>query len=228
MSLKTFRLDCEIELPVPSVDDRYDILKVLLSKERIEESDMMNLAKAAHGFVAADLQCLVAKAMMQASSQDRVGIEISDLTWALSLVKPSAMREVLIQVPNVSIYKAILKISCLIVANSTTLSSDNTQSAICPLAQNKTFNKHYKLDLKSIKKLKMPKINHENATKQEKHHMRNEVIPSLNTKVITHWMVEQDTVSNMLGLHNILMFLKVLLEVYCSCFPKCRNTFNVN
>lgn len=54
----------------------------------------------------------------------------------------------------------------------------------------------------------MPKINHENATKQEKHHMRNEVIPSLNTKVITHWMVEQDTVSNMLGLHNILMFLK--------------------
>lgn len=103
MSLKSFRLDCEIELPVPSVDDRYDILKVLLSNERIEESGMMNLAKAAHGFVAADLQCLVAKAMMQASSQDRVSIEISDLTWALSLVKPSAMREVLIQVPNVSI-----------------------------------------------------------------------------------------------------------------------------
>lgn len=91
-------MDCEIEISIPSVADRIDILKVLLVRWSIDEADIRRVAQAAHGYVAADLQCLVTKAVMQAHSQV---VETSHLHWALSQIKPSAMREVQVMVPNV-------------------------------------------------------------------------------------------------------------------------------
>ncbi|XP_054274403.1 ribosome biogenesis protein SPATA5 isoform X2 [Macrosteles quadrilineatus] len=92
------RLDCEIEISIPSVADRIDILNVLLARWSIDEADIRRVAQAAHGYVAADLQCLVTKAVMQAHTQ---GVETSHLYWALAQIKPSAMREVQVMVPNV-------------------------------------------------------------------------------------------------------------------------------
>jgi hypothetical protein len=96
-----FRLDCEIELPIPSVADRLGILRVLLARWAVGEAEVAAVARAAHGFVAADLHCLVTKAAMQAASKGKTDLALEDLQWALSQIKPSAMREVQVQVPNV-------------------------------------------------------------------------------------------------------------------------------
>uniref|UniRef100_A0A1B6KMP5 AAA+ ATPase domain-containing protein n=2 Tax=Graphocephala atropunctata TaxID=36148 RepID=A0A1B6KMP5_9HEMI len=95
------RLDCETELPIPSVNDRYEILKVLLAQWTVEDLEVMQVASAAHGYVAADLQSLVTRAVMRTVSLDKSCVESSDLCWALGQTKPSAMREVMVQVPNV-------------------------------------------------------------------------------------------------------------------------------
>lgn len=98
-----FRLDSEIEFHVPKVVDRLEILRVLLAGSLVSRNtDLMQIASVTHGFVAADLECMVAKAVMQASLTDQSSIDTSSLMWALSQVKPSAMREAVIQVPNVS------------------------------------------------------------------------------------------------------------------------------
>ncbi|KAG8258183.1 spermatogenesis associated protein 5 [Homalodisca vitripennis] len=95
------RLDCETELPIPSMNDRFDILKVLLAKWTVEDAEIMQVASVTHGYVAADLQCLITQAVMWAASLNKTSIDSSDLSWALGRTRPSAMREVIVQVPNV-------------------------------------------------------------------------------------------------------------------------------
>jgi AAA family ATPase len=106
-------LDREIEISVPSPDARLDILQKLLSKmpHEITEEELKNVANSAHGFVGADLASLCSRAAVHAVKRTHAGegvcgsgsvtAEVEDLLWAMTQVKPSAMREVLIEVPNV-------------------------------------------------------------------------------------------------------------------------------
>jgi hypothetical protein len=108
-----FRLDREIEISVPSPNARLDILHKLLSRtsHKITEDELKVVAYSAHGFVGADLASLCSRAAIHAIKRTNAGgglfvsdsviVMTEDILWAMTQVKPSAMREVLIEVPNV-------------------------------------------------------------------------------------------------------------------------------
>jgi SpoVK/Ycf46/Vps4 family AAA+-type ATPase len=101
------RLDREIEIPPPNCEERKQILAVLLSKYRhgLSADEVAKIADACYGFVGADLMLLCKEAFLQAMSRQAQGpsetIFVDDLLAAQSRVRPSAMREVFVEVPKV-------------------------------------------------------------------------------------------------------------------------------
>ncbi|KAJ9580555.1 hypothetical protein L9F63_024266 [Diploptera punctata] len=97
------RLDVEIEIGVPSPEARLEILQKLIhgTQFQVTDEELRDVAFSAHGFVGADLASLCSHAYKHAASTSQATITIDDFAWALTQVKPSAMREVLIEVPNV-------------------------------------------------------------------------------------------------------------------------------
>uniref|UniRef100_A0A2D4JAS9 AAA+ ATPase domain-containing protein n=4 Tax=Micrurus TaxID=8634 RepID=A0A2D4JAS9_MICLE len=112
------RFDKEIEIGVPNSQDRLDILRKVLSKtpNSLSASDLTQLADSAHGYVGADLAALCKEAGMHALRRilrkkenlldDDVSVSLiinhSDFLQAMNDVRPSAMREVTIDVPKIS------------------------------------------------------------------------------------------------------------------------------
>ncbi|KAG8134639.1 hypothetical protein E2320_007742, partial [Naja naja] len=112
------RFDKEIEIGVPNSQDRLDILRKVLSKtpHSLSASDLTQLADSAHGYVGADLAALCKEAGMHALRRilrkkenlldDDVSVSViinhSDFLQAMNDVRPSAMREVTIDVPKIS------------------------------------------------------------------------------------------------------------------------------
>ncbi|XP_053559603.1 ribosome biogenesis protein SPATA5 [Bombina bombina] len=112
------RFDKEIEIGVPNAHDRLDILRRLLQKvsHQLMDQELVELADRAHGYVGADLTALCKEAGLNAlrrklgelcnpSDTEMAGsviITLSDFLQAMNDVRPSAMREVAIDVPNVS------------------------------------------------------------------------------------------------------------------------------
>lgn len=111
------RFDKELEVGVPGAVERADILqKLLLSVPHCASpQELISLAETAHGYVGADLAAVCKEAGLHAlrralggsaqfSDQQlkgKVQVTVQDLRWAISVVKPSAMREVAIDVPKV-------------------------------------------------------------------------------------------------------------------------------
>uniref|UniRef100_A0A8D8YZ25 Spermatogenesis-associated protein 5 n=1 Tax=Cacopsylla melanoneura TaxID=428564 RepID=A0A8D8YZ25_9HEMI len=120
------RLDQEIELPVPSREQRAAILNCLLSRvpHSLSPEQVQGVAFVTHGFVGADLAALISSAATAALLASKQGTEThresaatrlpakqgtnestrlsyEQVTSALDQVKPSAMRQVLVEVPNV-------------------------------------------------------------------------------------------------------------------------------
>ncbi|XP_073778511.1 ATPase family gene 2 protein homolog A isoform X1 [Danio rerio] len=111
------RFDKELEIGVPNVDGRRDILQTLLRSVPCDATheELQELADAAHGYVGADLAAVCKEAGLHALRRvlgsrsalsdvqvmDKVKVMTSDLRLAMTEVKPSAMREVAIDVPKV-------------------------------------------------------------------------------------------------------------------------------
>lgn len=109
------RIDKEFEVCVPTPEMRKEIfLKFLLKVANVlTEEDVRNISFITHGFVGADLYALCSRAAMHAiklqqkvndnldASEPDVKVTVEDFNYALSIVKPSAMKEVLVEVPNV-------------------------------------------------------------------------------------------------------------------------------
>nr|XP_033488711.1 ATPase family protein 2 homolog isoform X1 [Epinephelus lanceolatus] len=111
------RFDKELEVGVPGAAERADILQKQLSCVPCSANteEVTQLADAAHGYVGADLAAVCKEAGLHAlrralggshqpSDQQLTGtvtVTLQDLQWAMSVVKPSAMREVAIDVPKV-------------------------------------------------------------------------------------------------------------------------------
>ena len=113
------RFDREMEIGIPDTKGRRDILRIHTKMMPLEESvDLEQVARVTHGFVGADLQALSKEAAMGALrrlipemdlEQDRIPPDVlkririgpDDLRDALREVRPSALREVLVQVPDV-------------------------------------------------------------------------------------------------------------------------------
>jgi len=113
------RFDREIEIGVPDRTGRLEILQIhTRGMPLTEDVDLQKLADLTHGFVGADISELCKEAAMKALRRvlpeidfeaDYIPIEVlnklvvtmNDFLEALRFVEPSAMREVLVQTPNV-------------------------------------------------------------------------------------------------------------------------------
>ncbi len=114
------RFDREIEIGIPDEAGRKDILDIHTRGMPLEEKvNLDQIAKVTHGFVGADLEILAKEAAMRSlrrilpeldleeekfSSEilQKIVINDEDFKDALKEVRPSALREVLVQVPNVT------------------------------------------------------------------------------------------------------------------------------
>nr|XP_054340958.1 ribosome biogenesis protein SPATA5 isoform X5 [Pongo pygmaeus] len=112
------RFDKEIEIGVPNAQDRLDILQKLLRRvpHLLTEAELLQLANSAHGYVGADLKVLCNEAGLCALRRilkkqpnlpdvkvaGLVKITLNDFLQAMNDIRPSAMREIAIDVPNVS------------------------------------------------------------------------------------------------------------------------------
>lgn len=112
------RLDVEFEIYVPTPQMRLEILKKFISKipNSLSDYDMQFLWLNTHGFVGADLHGLCSTAIFNAMrrqekkhsptsertpSDTELIVRKEDFERALITTKPSAIKEVLVEVPNV-------------------------------------------------------------------------------------------------------------------------------
>jgi len=113
------RFDREIEIGVPDRPDRIEILQIHTRNMPIsEEVDLESLADRTHGFVGADVNALCKEAAMRALRRylpdlgmeddipqevvDKMIVSKDDFEDALKDIEPSAMREVLVELPKVT------------------------------------------------------------------------------------------------------------------------------
>ncbi|MBI4441320.1 CDC48 family AAA ATPase [Candidatus Woesearchaeota archaeon] len=114
------RFDREIEIGVPGKEGRLNILKIHTRNMPLDKTvNLKKIADITHGFVGADLSALAKEAAMivlrrilpdlkleeeEAIPKDmleQLKITQKDFTDALKVVRPSAMREVLVEIPAV-------------------------------------------------------------------------------------------------------------------------------
>lgn len=114
------RFDREIEIGVPSEAGRREILQIHTRGMPLSDDIKLDrLAEDTHGFVGADIESLTKEAAMRALRRylpeidldeedipptliDRMIIKREDFRGALGEVEPSAMREVLVELPKIS------------------------------------------------------------------------------------------------------------------------------
>ena len=114
------RFDREIEIGIPDDEGRLDILSIHTRGMPIDKKvDLKQISKTTHGFVGADLEVLSKEAAMRSLrrilpeidlDEDKISSEIlqniqitsEDFRDALKEVRPSVLREVQVQIPNVS------------------------------------------------------------------------------------------------------------------------------
>ncbi|KAJ3615696.1 hypothetical protein Zmor_012369 [Zophobas morio] len=110
------RFDREIEIGIPNSKQRLCILKRLLAKtpHTVSDSQLESISALMHGYVGADVSSLckeagllaVKRTMCSTGEEDSAGLSDlvvteADLRKALTLVRPSAMRAVVVDVPQV-------------------------------------------------------------------------------------------------------------------------------
>ena len=114
------RFDREIEIGIPDDDGRHEILSIHTRGMPLDERvNLKQISKVTHGFVGADLEVLSKEAAMRSLrkilpeidlDEEKISSEIlqkikiteEEFRDALKEVRPSALREVQVQIPNVS------------------------------------------------------------------------------------------------------------------------------
>jgi len=118
------RFDREIEIGVPGKEGRLEILKIHTRNMPLAKNiNLKDIARVTHGFVGADLNALAKEAAMivlrrilpdlkvEGVEEDapipkeileKLKVDQKDFIDALKVVRPSAMREVLVETPDVS------------------------------------------------------------------------------------------------------------------------------
>jgi transitional endoplasmic reticulum ATPase len=112
------RFDREIEIGVPTAEGRLEILMIHTRGMPLEDVKLDRIADITHGFVGADLAALARESAMRALRRylpdiefgkpipteilEKMRVTAQDFTDALREIEPSAMREVLVEIPKVS------------------------------------------------------------------------------------------------------------------------------
>ncbi|MCD6088201.1 CDC48 family AAA ATPase [Candidatus Bathyarchaeota archaeon] len=113
------RFDREIEIGVPNKKGRLEILQIhTRGMPLADDVDLERIASITHGFVGADIEALCKEAAIRAlrrvipeidfekekipaETLNKISVTMNDFMEALKDVEPSAMREVLVEVPSV-------------------------------------------------------------------------------------------------------------------------------
>ena len=115
------RFDREIDIGVPSKEGRLNILKIHTRNMPLaKDVDLKKISSITHGFVGADLEALCKEAAMNVVKRvlpsmqlknssivpkellEKLVIKKHDFDEAMKIVGPSALREVLVEVPNIT------------------------------------------------------------------------------------------------------------------------------
>lgn len=113
------RFDREIEIGVPTAAGRKEIMQIHTRGMPLDETvNLDSIAELTHGFVGADLAALAREAAMRAlrrylpdielgkaiptETLEKMRVTAADFNDALKDIEPSAMREVLIEIPKVT------------------------------------------------------------------------------------------------------------------------------
>ncbi|GMF10625.1 unnamed protein product [Phytophthora lilii] len=116
------RFDREVEIGIPRANDRLAILRVALRRlpHKVTNAELQELSSGAHGYVGADLSALCKEAALLAlhrafannaqsngvvladtNSLPAFEVTLSDLKLAMRGIRPSALREISVDVPRV-------------------------------------------------------------------------------------------------------------------------------
>lgn len=106
------RFDQEIEIGIPDVDGRNQILTAQFARMNAEKCDLTlddiaTVAARTHGYVGADLAALCRELVMKAIQRGRasgnleIKLTLQDVDDAISEIRPSAMRQVFLEMPKV-------------------------------------------------------------------------------------------------------------------------------
>lgn len=114
------RFDREIELGVPDKQGRLEILNIHTRNMPLSKDvDLEKISEVTHGFVGADIQSLAKEAAMSAirrvlpeidltqesiphETLNKISVTMQDFTDVLRDIEPSAMREVFVEIPDVT------------------------------------------------------------------------------------------------------------------------------
>ncbi len=115
------RFDREIEFPVPDAEGRLEIFKIHTRNMPLEKDvSLKSLAERTHGYVGSDIMAVCKEAAMSTLRRvlpdikwkdedalpkdilERLVVTKFDFETAIRMVEPSAMREILVEIPNVS------------------------------------------------------------------------------------------------------------------------------
>ncbi|MDR2966906.1 MAG: CDC48 family AAA ATPase [Methanobacteriaceae archaeon] len=112
------RFDREIEIGVPDRDERKEVMEIHTRGMPLDEGvDLDEISDTTHGFVGADLESLCKEAAMRVlrrilpeikddekipeETLKKIIVKKEDFKEALKEIQPSALREVLVQIPNI-------------------------------------------------------------------------------------------------------------------------------
>ena len=114
------RFDREVEIGVPDLEDRVEILQIHVRGMPLSDDvDLYRIAENTHGFVGADLSALTRESAMKTLRRylpeinldddeipkeilDEMTVTAEDFENALREIEPSAMREVLVEIPHIT------------------------------------------------------------------------------------------------------------------------------
>ena len=111
------RFDREIEFQIPGPNERFEILRKIIkyTKNALTDAHINEISLKAHGYVGSDLKAVVKEASIECLQRihksqgadisqielENIELEFQDLLLGLGKVRPSSIREVIVQVPNV-------------------------------------------------------------------------------------------------------------------------------
>lgn len=100
---RTGRFDIEISFPIPTPFDRRLMMKEFLSQtfHSLSEEDIDTLAESSHGFTGADLKHLCELSVFECVDDKPFCLTYTTLCQTLYKVKPTVMREISLEKPNV-------------------------------------------------------------------------------------------------------------------------------
>lgn len=106
------RFDREVEIGIPGVEARHDILKLYLKKIKhhtLTKDEISNIASKTHGYVGADIASLCEQSVSKVYDRmkdydmdlEKAFVTLDDFEQSIIDIRPSAMKEIFLETPKV-------------------------------------------------------------------------------------------------------------------------------